>query len=276
MTLRVILATVVLASSLRVTSTFAAGSTKEMCIAAHVNGQDLRRAGNLSGAMSKFEFCAADACPGVVREDCVRRLAEVQRARPTVMFIGKTAESERLPRLRIGVDGAAPRIAAEELITLEPGEHRFDLVAEGFAPMTKRLTLLEGMHIREEIVFSRESRAGSAAAETESSSSRRTISYVVGGVGLASLVVAGVLGGVANGSYREARDHCGPDPRACQPGTEQMLDDARDQRTTAFIFAATGAVLVVGALVVWLTAPSAPSANSVSAANGRVRWFEFD
>lgn len=273
----VILGAVLLTSSLA-PSTFGAEPTKERCIAAHVAGQDLRRSGKLSGAIDTFEFCAATSCPAVVREDCERRLIEAQRARPTVVFVGKTPESEHVAKLRIGVDGAAPRNLAEAPITVETGEHRFYLVAEGFAPVTKRLTLLEGMHVREEIVFARRLPAAHERSEDAAASSpQRTVAYVVGGVGIASLVGALAFEISARGTYSEAKEaRCDGDDPACQRGTAAtMVDEARGERTTAYVFGAVGAVMLVGAVVLWLTAPSNTPTNTASTTR-RGRWFEFD
>lgn len=271
-----ILATVLLTSFLA-PPTFGAEPTKERCIAAHVAGQDLRRSGKLSGAIDNFEFCSATTCPAVVRDDCERRLIEAQRARPTVVFVGKTSESEHVAKLRIGVDGATPRNLAEAPITVEPGEHRFDLVAQGFAPVTKRLTLLEGMHVREEIVFAPTSQPTQPTEDTSRASSQRNVALAVGGVGVASLAAAVAFGVLATSTYSDAEARCGPDHSACRPeaGAEETVEDARDQRTAAYVFAGTGAVLLVGALVVWLTAPSNPQTNTANTTR-RGRWFEFD
>src|SRR5262245_39484604 len=56
--------------------------TKEECVAANETGQDLRLLGKFHEALKQFERCIVAACPAPLREDCVTRLAETERAFP--------------------------------------------------------------------------------------------------------------------------------------------------------------------------------------------------
>jgi hypothetical protein len=80
--------------------------TKVQCVDANAKGQDLRRDGELSGARAQFRACAVSACPALVRDDCNRRLDEVERAQPTIVFDTKDAAGRDLSAVKVLVDGA--------------------------------------------------------------------------------------------------------------------------------------------------------------------------
>ena len=66
-----------------------AGLTKDECIAASEDGQDLRRAGKISAATKRFLLCTHESCPAPVRTDCESRAREADRAQPTVRFVAR-------------------------------------------------------------------------------------------------------------------------------------------------------------------------------------------
>jgi hypothetical protein len=121
--------------------------TKETCITANETGQDLRRDGKLVEARERFELCAVPACPAILREDCAMRLAGLGRAQPTVTFVAKDANDAPIAGLRVRIDGA-PAVSGDGApIPVDPGEHRFELEAKGYAPIAGAALVAGGLYL---------------------------------------------------------------------------------------------------------------------------------
>lgn len=108
-------------------------------------------------------------------------------------------------------------------------------------------------------------RAASGVAEGDPSSTTsgrtmRMAALLVGGAGLVGLGVAGYFSvSAADASNRAAPDRRDPLCSAsgyCTPEGKQLLDDAFDDALVASVASVVGVAALVGATVLWLTAPS--------------------
>ena len=128
-----------------------ADMTKARCAEANANAQDLRREGKLSAARETLRKCADAACPGLVRDDCNRRLDEVERVQPTIVFDAKDASGKDVSAVRVTVDGTvvADRITGLPLL-VDPGEHVFAFEVAGQSPVTEVFVIKEGEKERRE------------------------------------------------------------------------------------------------------------------------------
>ena len=134
---------------------------KMACIAADTDGQALRLGGNLTQARKRLAICAAASCPGIVRDDCLQRIAEVEVAQPTVVFTATNGDGRPLVAVRVSVDGAriAERLDGRPL-PVDPGDHVFVFEAVGRVSADMRLTLHDGeKKVRHAVVL----RTGSGA-----------------------------------------------------------------------------------------------------------------
>jgi hypothetical protein len=102
----------------------AAEDTKAACLSAHVDGQKLRRAGKLLTAQERFHACAADACPALVRGECVTWLAELVDSQPSIVVAARDAQGHDLSLVTLYVDGVkvTDRLSGVAL-PIDPGEH---------------------------------------------------------------------------------------------------------------------------------------------------------
>jgi hypothetical protein len=127
--------------------------TKEQCMSANEAAQSLRQSGKLEAARAQLLTCVAKSCSAAVRDDCNERLDELTKAVPTIVFTAKGAGGADLVAVRVTVDGA---VLAERLdgtaLSVEPGEHTFEFTTEGFAPMSKKLVVREGVKARQEAI----------------------------------------------------------------------------------------------------------------------------
>jgi hypothetical protein len=250
--------------------------SKVQCVEANTKGQDLRREGELSGARSQFHACAVSECPVLVRDDCTRRLDEVDRAQPTVVFEIKDGAGNDLPAVKVSVDGQplADSLDGSALL-VDPGTHNFTFEVAGQPPVAKQLVLHEGEKGRIERVTiapsalagaSREPAGGIGGssnpshAEANASSGQRTVGLVVGGVGVASLVAGAILGGLAIAARDNYEKDCGSNIGApAGQCNQQGIDghgDASTKGTLSTVFFVAGGVLAAAGAVVFFTAPS--------------------
>jgi hypothetical protein len=89
---------------------------------------------------------------------------------------------------------------------------------------------------------------------------RHVIALVLGGVALGAGVGGTVFGLDARAKYADARRDCNGTIDQCPPdqiaASQQHVDDARTSATRSSILFGVAGAAVVGAVVVWITAPS--------------------
>jgi hypothetical protein len=262
------------------------GPSKDECIAANESADSLRRAGKLQAARKRFEQCLPASCPGPVRDDCVQQIKDIDKALPTVIFVVTDATGARVDPVQITMDGAPVTDRAEGAeLTVDPGEHTFELRAEGHPAASKKLTFHQGEKGRKEAVVlegppqpapappppSRPQPAAPAetavattppaapvappATVERGGNGRRTLAYVVGSVGLVGLGVGTYFGLKAKSTYDDAVARCPNGPSTCDTTGADGGTDAHNQATVSTIAFAAGGALVTAGLVLYFTAP---------------------
>jgi hypothetical protein len=261
-----------LALSLAITTTpaFGAGPTKQQCVAANEGAQDLRTAGKLHEARSSLATCLSTSCPRPVREDCAQRLADIEAAMPTVVFVVKDSASNDLSNVEVAMDGQPLLDKLDgSAVAIDPGEHRFAFEADGFRHIETTVVLHEGDKKRRVMVFLDSNSltpppatpapapapppARPLPAQANDGKTQRTIAYVLGGVGAASLVVGSIFGLAAKFTY----DHACPSGTCTDQG-HQDQQTAYGQATLSDVAFVAGGVLLGAGAVVYLTAPGKP------------------
>ena len=241
--------------------------TKQQCVDANGTAQDLRRAGKLLDAREKLALCVSQACPGPVREDCAQRLDEVDRATPTLVFEVKDTKGNDVSAVRVTMDGQllVQKVGGAS-IAVDPGEHRFVFEdPDGIAPKTEQaIVVREGdkdRHVRVVLgVAATTGTPSAASAASDSGSSQRTIGLVLGGAGVAGLVVGSVFGLVSRSTYSQAlQSECGGSANGCSPQGAQDGQAAHGQAMISTVAFIAGGALLAGGAVLYLTAPKAGS-----------------
>lgn len=97
-------------------------------------------------------------------------------------------------------------------------------------------------------------------------SSRETIGLVLGGVGIVALGVAAVFTVSGYSDYESSLDDCSPgNENACGVEGKALRDDARSSLDVATIVGSAGAVILGTGVVLYVTAPTSPSATGTEA-----------
>jgi hypothetical protein len=214
--------------------------------------------GRLVAALGDYELAAADA-----RAERADQVAEEVEAR-------REALSQRIPKLTVkrgsGAEAASISLDGVSLgdqvigtpMPADPGPHTVEATAPGFKPFRKSLRVAEQQSETIEVVLEAEpTPPPSAAASPQAGGRSRVPGYVIGGVGIASLVASGVFYGLRAGKISKLDDAC--QDRVCPPEMQSDIDQGKLYTTLANVTLAVGLAAVAGGAVLVLT--SGPSSE---------------
>lgn len=246
-----------------------AGPTVAECLEANEAAIDAGNRSALREERAQLVICAAPSCPLEVREECTRRIDDVNRVLPTLVVRAVDTAGNELVAVQVTMDGEllARRLSGVAL-PVDPGEHTFVFETRGRASVTKKMVLREAEKERlETVVF--DAPRPPEPQDASAFGSQRTLAVVAGGVGIAGMIAGSVFGLTAVSRRDEARELC-PDDCADDAGVEAWRDAKRagDASTAAFLVG--GAALATG-LVLWVTAPD-ESAGRLRVGLGHVGW----
>ncbi|HYQ27554.1 MAG TPA: hypothetical protein VER04_10045 [Polyangiaceae bacterium] len=105
-------------------------------------------------------------------------------------------------------------------VPLDPGPHAISAKAPGALPFSQTVTILENEQKTVDVALTAEPEetrpsVGVAAGGPAEKSNPRLIPYVIGGVGIASLIGSGVLFALRQSTLSELEAQCGPNHDAC-------------------------------------------------------------
>jgi hypothetical protein len=176
--------------------------------------------------------------------------------------------------LELFVNGV--RVPAASLSTplpVDPGSTRVEARAPDKKRWSTSLTIPPGPVTRVVEIPALENLPRSASAASArgrhsdlpatESSARTTLGYVTGAAGIAALVAGGIFGYRAFDQNRQSKAECrSEDPNRCTKQGIELRDDARDSAALSTIATISGTALVVGGVVILLTAGSPASERS--------------
>ena len=251
----------------------AADPTTSECLTANESSIALSHSGQLRAALAQMIVCAGATCPADVKAECLRRIAEVDIAMPTIAFEVKDAAGNDAAASKVTMDGEALSDWLEgTAISLDPGVHVFVFEAAGLPPLTKRMVIRQGEKDRREVVQLLSPTPAPGALLPPSSPTdrpvppspttppsqgigmQRVLALVAGGLGVAGVAVGTVFGLDSKSKHDDAVHAC---PAACasQSGVTlwNQARSAGDLSTVGFV---VGAVGLAGGAVLWFTARS--------------------
>jgi hypothetical protein len=254
----------------------AAAQDADACINANESAVTLRKAHKLIDERAALSACAASSCPEAVRASCQQRLAQLNQAIPSIIFIVKDGEGHDLSGVKLTIDGAlkGDRLDGSS-ISLDAGDHEFRFEVPGQAPVVRHFVLHEKEQNRSETVVIGAASApqrASTASPSESAGgtgrTQRTIGVVVGGVGLAGLAVGGLFGAFSLSAHNGYQRYCGasanlPNGVCTQDGVNGERDAATKGTISTLAFIAGGALVLVGTAL-FILAPSADGSAQIA------------
>lgn len=168
-------------------------------------------------------------------------------------------------------------------VPVDPGTQHIQVSAPGHRTYASDLVVSEGagqqtleipaLEPEPRVAVSANAPAAAPAAAAPSSpvaapSTQRVVGYVVGGTGVASVVLGSIFGLRAISKNSDSKDYCRTDTLCSSHGLA-LRDDARDAAKVSTITFVAGAALVATGLTMVLTAPSSREQAQGVATAGR-------
>jgi hypothetical protein len=241
--------------------TATADVTKDRCVETNASAQSLRREGKFGNARQQLLICGDPSCPAIVRDDCARRLDELERVQPTIVFDARDGAGQDLTGVEVTIDGQKlPGHLNGAALRVDPGAHTFTFTITGQPPVTRTFVLKEGDHERRERVelgapaspaAAKSVTEAPVAGQGEGMRPARIAGIAIGGVGAAGLVVGGVFGLLAISEASQQKSDCAT-PTNC-PRVDAATSDHKSAQTDGAVstaaFIAGGALLAGGAIL---------------------------
>ena len=212
---RMSLALAMVASSARGTPV-----TKERCFVAADRGQEMRDAGKLRAARDELLACANETCPGLVRADCTRWLAEIDARIPMIILRARDERGGDLADVRVLLDGHPFRDRLDgRLATIDPGEHVLRFEHGSDAPVAVHVLVREGEKDRAiDVTFPAPAtrsaaRSGSVTGDTAGSRIPASV-FVLGGLSATGIAGFAFFALAAKRDVDHLRTTCAP---RCDP-----------------------------------------------------------
>lgn len=190
----------------------------ESCAGAYESAQELRKRAKLQRAQEMLLLCARESCGKFMHGECRVWLEQLQQEMPSVIVSATDSSGAPLHDVQISLDGRALTPAPSGgAVSLDPGLHEFRFNAKGHAEVLHEVDILPGQQNQPlEVRFAGEEQPPVKGAEAiparevavdhgATGSSRSSVPYVVGGVGLLGVVGFGVFGALAKNEHAQLR-----------------------------------------------------------------------
>ncbi len=255
--MRRVVGTVLLAAGLALAFGGTARADDASCVTAAEQSLTLRKSEKLHDALKQLAICVDPACPTEVKEECKRRIINIDAVMPSIILAAKDPTGNDLGAVSVSMDGAPLTTMLDgRPLSVDPGEHAFRFEVQGQPPIDKTLVIREGEKDRRESIV-----IGTAPPPTTPEqapsfwNAQRALGLVSGGVGVVGIGLGVVFGAFAISSQNQEKTDC-PAPNCLH--YEQSLTDydyANRNATAATIAFIVGGVLAAGGVVLWFTAP---------------------
>jgi hypothetical protein len=235
--------------------------------------------GRLASALGDYKLAAVEAQEANATEVAAQvaaRLDELRARIPRVVIVrGKGAEYATISL--DGVSLGSSSVGNE--LPVDPGPHNVEAQARGFKPYNQTIQMAEKEVKKVEVVLDAVSAEpavvlppppGPGVETAAAPKKSKVLPYVIGGVGIASLVASGVFFGLKTSANNKLADKCGPDRNQCpnDPSLQSTYNSGKTYNTLVPITLGVGVAAVGTAVVLLLTqkgSAPAPAAASASA-----------
>lgn len=245
------------------------------CVTAAGNAQDLRDANRLREARAALLVCSQRTCNNVVRADCERWLREVDAQTPSLVVRATDARGRDVLGARVMIDDSPSELDGHP-VTVDPGQRRVRVVARSGAVAEQRVLVALGEKARVvEMKFDvplEEDGTAHVAPVGPPTEEKKTpppaqdkpgvAPYVLGGAGVAALLVFTYLEVSGHSAFSDLENGCGR-TRSC---TDAEIDPVKSKFVGAGVSLGIGLVAIGAAVITYVV--GRPSKVPVNLARG--------
>jgi hypothetical protein len=235
--------------------------TREQCLDAHRNAQELKQSGKFLEAQSHLVVCSSATCPGVVISDCGSWIGDLEQMTPSMIFEIR-ANGKEAPDAKVFVD-EKPVTDLSHAVRVNPGRHAIRVELPPFPPHEETLTLPEGQRMRLIPVEFRSKEpepapVGPPPPAPAEKLERPTpfIVYPLVGLGVAGLASFGVFSYLGSQKQTDLEETCAP---LC---TDEELEPMKKLYLIGDISAGVGAAALLTSAIVYFTRPEKPRTDA--------------
>jgi hypothetical protein len=259
----------------------AANPAVSECVAANEKSIKLRADHKLVAARDQAVICFSPKCPAQVRAACKKRVTDLNGSIPSIVFLAQDHAGHDLAAVRVSMDGDA---IADHLdgtaLSIDPGQHQFTFETDGLPTVEQSFLIVQGQKDRREVIAFAPPKPvpppiavvsnappGADSGTGKPWGTQRTLALGIGGVGVASLIVGGVTGGLAISKWNASQSECGSTAQC--PDHAQSVSDHNAASTLAVVSTITfiaGGAAVAAATLLFFTAPSQSAASATQGA----------
>lgn len=184
------------------------------------------------------------------------------------------------PGARLTIDGETQSFDA--VVPMNPGAHVVVVDAPDHTKFERSITLVDGNVVPVDVAPNLEPVTTPGKGKeptkvvTDVSPPDRTWSYVLGGVGLASLAAAGVFYGLRSSTLHDLEASCDPNGANCDPSKRDLDDRGRTYTVAGNVLLGVGVVAVGAAVTLYVLTPTPKSqvalVGSPTAMSLRIRF----
>ena len=236
-----------------------------VCVTAAGNAQDLRASNRLHEARAALLVCSQRQCNGVVRADCERWLREVDAQAPSLVVRAVDARGHDVVGAHVTIDDAPSDLDGRP-VSVDPGQRRVHAQASGGAVVDQRVVVARGekarvIELKFDVPLEEDGSAYVAPAPPQEAPAPKApapniVPYVLGGVGVVSLVVFGYFEVSGHSAYSDLENGCGH----TQTCTSAELDPVKGNFLGAGVSLAIGLVALGAAAITYVVGkPTKPA-----------------
>jgi hypothetical protein len=167
-----------------------AGDVMAACIEQHRASQVLRNESRLLEARVQLLECSQDHCPGLLRRDCDNLLRKTDQELPSIVVAATGKDGHAARDVTVSIDGHVVTNTLEgQAISVDPGTHELEFVLPDGTKRSEKVIIHIGQKLRQIPV----SFVVTPLAPAQQGFHVPTVSWVLGGVGVAAFGAAGAL-----------------------------------------------------------------------------------
>lgn len=230
---------------------------KQVCSDAYDKTQSLRKAGKLIESRAQALVCGREVCAEFVRVDCAKWVGEIDSSQPTIVLEVRDGAGRDLTAVSVALDGS-PWLSALDgkAQPVDPGSHALRVSAAGQPDAEETVVAREGeKNKRVTITLGAPPRDDTGEPPAADATEGSLAPWIIGGVGVASLVVGGILAIVVSGDKSTFDEHCDDATETCDAEGIDAKESGQTLGPISTIALIAGAV-GVGVGTVWIVAES--------------------